>query len=584
MMLSWKITPKVQEELKNNLNIHFQIIYKDILDQNEILKLINRVLDLFQNKDLGISEPNWSQKDVFLITYGDSIYEEKNNKLKTLSKFLDKYCKKQFNNLHILPFFPYSSDDGFSITDYEEVRSDLGDWKDIKSLSKNYRIMSDIVINHASIESKYFKSFIENKTETQNFFIKLKNKQGYEQVVRPRSSDLFREFEINKEIYYLWCTFSHDQVDFNFKNPEVLFFFIKLIHLYLKNGVRVFRLDAIAFLWKEHDTNCLNLPQTHEVVKLMRTLLNAFSKNTLLITETNLPNLENLSYFGENDEANAVYNFALPPLLLWTLVMGDSTALRKWSMGMPPAKDHTSYFNFIASHDGIGLRPTEGILTEKERNNLVDIMTDFGAKTTKRKKTDNTETVYEINISLIDAMKGTFQGSDHLQIERFICCHAIMLGLEGIPAFYIHSILGSTNDYEKLEQTKSNRSINRRSWKYDEIDGLLSNTDSFNSKIYNQLSKLIEIRKNQSAFHPNATQFTFNLGKNFFGFWRQSHDKRQSIFCVSNVTNVFQYLDLSELNLIASNEWWDLISNEIIIDIKSTITLKAYQTMWITNY
>ena len=264
--------------------------------------------------------------------------------------------------------------------------------------------------------------------------------------------------------------------------------------------------------------------------------------------------------------------------------MGDSTALRKWSMGMPPAKDHTSYFNFIASHDGIGLRPTEGILTEKERNNLVDIMTDFGAKTTKRRKTDNTETVYEINISLIDAMKGTFQGSDHLQIERFICCHAIMLGLEGIPAFYIHSILGSTNDYEKLEQTKSHRSINRRSWKYDEIDGLLTNTDSFNSKIYNQLSKLIEIRKNQSAFHPNATQFTFNLGKNFFGFWRQSHDKRQSIFCVSNVTNVFQYLDLSELNLIASNEWWDLISNEIIIDIKSTITLKAYQTMWITNY
>ena len=255
MMPSWKIILKVQEELKNNLNIHFQIIYKDILDQNEILKLINRVLDLFQNKDLGISEPNWSQKDVFLITYGDSIYEEKNNKLKTLSKFLDKYCKKQFNNLHILPFFPYSSDDGFSITDYEEVRSDLGDWKDNKSLSKNFRIMSDIVINHASIESKYFKSFIDNKAETQNFFIKLKDKQGYDQVVRPRSSDLFREFEINKEIYYLWCTFSHDQVDFNFKNPEVLFFFIKLIHLYLKNGVRVFRLDAIAFLWKEHDTN-----------------------------------------------------------------------------------------------------------------------------------------------------------------------------------------------------------------------------------------------------------------------------------------------------------------------------------------
>jgi sucrose phosphorylase len=264
--------------------------------------------------------------------------------------------------------------------------------------------------------------------------------------------------------------------------------------------------------------------------------------------------------------------------------MGDSTAIRKWSMGMPPAKDNTSYFNFIASHDGIGLRPTEGILTDKERDTLVDIMTDFGGQTTKRKKVDNTESVYEINISLLDALKGTFFGTDHMQLERFICCHSMMLGIEGIPAIYIHSLVGSTNDYKQVEKTNNKRSINRRSWKYDEIDKLLSDKDSLNNQIYSELSKLIDIRKDQPAFHPNATQFTFNLGKNFFGFWRQSHDKRQSIFCVSNVTNVFQYLDLSELNLISSNEWWDLISNEIIIDIKSTITLKAYQTMWITNY
>ena len=575
----------MREELKNNLNIHFQIIYKDILDQNEILKLINKVLDLFDNKDQGITEPNWSQKDIFLISYGDSIVETSDNKLKALSKFLNKYCKKHFNNVHILPFFPYSSDDGFSITDYEIVRPDLGNWQDMKLLSKDFRVMSDIVINHASIKSKYFKNFIENKEDTQNFFIKLKNVQeGYESVVRPRSSDLFKKYAINDETFYLWCTFSHDQVDFNFKNPKVLFFFIKLIHLYLKNGIRVFRLDAIAFLWKEYGTNCLNLPQTHEVVKLIRTLLNAYSKNTLLITETNLPNLENLSYFGENDEANAIYNFALPPLLLWTLVMGDSTAIRKWSMAMPPAKDNTSYFNFIASHDGIGLRPTEGILTDKERDTLVDIMTDFGGQTTKRKKVDNTESVYEINISLLDALKGTFFGTDHMQLERFICCHSMMLGIEGIPAIYIHSLVGSTNDYKQVEKTNNKRSINRRSWKFDEIDKLLSDKDSLNNQIYSELSKLIDIRKDQPAFHPNATQFTFNLGKNFFGFWRQSHDKRQSIFCVSNVTNVFQYLDLSELNLISSNEWWDLISNEIIIDIKSTITLKAYQTMWITNY
>ena len=360
-------------------------------------------------------------------------------------------------------------------------------------------------------------------------------------------------------------------------------FFIELIYLYLKHGIKVFRLDAVAFLWKEKSTNCLNLPQTHEVVKLFRTILDHYNQNTLLITETNLPNLENLSYFGNGDEANAIYNFTLPPLLLWTLLMGDSTALRKWSMGMPPAKEHTTYFNFIASHDGIGLRPTENILTDQERGTLIDIVKEFGGVISNRKKPDGTETVYELNIALLDAMKGTFKGIDHMQIERFIACHAIMLSLEGIPAFYIHSVLGTTNDYELMKKNSQNRSINRKSWDFDEIKNKLLDDKSINNQVYKSIIDLIKIRKKQPAFHPNAIQFTFNLGKNFFGIWRQSLDKKQSIFSVTNVTNIFQYLDLTELNLIESEKWWDLISSNDIDDIKSTITLKAYQTVWISN-
>ena len=575
----------MNESLKTNLNIHFQTIYKDILNQNEILTLINEVLKLYdQDPYDDQAEQRWTEEDIFLISYGDTFFQKDEKKLKVLSKFMEKFGNHTFNNLHILPFFPFSSDDGFSITNYEEVRKDLGDWTDIKSLSKKYRLMSDIVINHASIKSKYFKEFINNTEIYKNFFIALDDTQGYENVIRPRSSNLFHEIEINKKKIKLWCTFSHDQIDLNFKNPNVLLFFIKLIHFYLNNGIKVFRLDAVAFLWKEKNTNCLNLLQTHEIVKLIRTLLNAHSKDTLLITETNLPNLENLSYFGENDEANSIYNFTLPPLLLWTLVMGDSTAIRKWSMSMPPARDNTTYFNFIASHDGIGIRPTEGILTDKERSTLVNIIKDFGGEISFRKNNDNSESVYELNIALIDAFKGTFKGIDHMQVERFISAHAIMMSLEGIPAFYIHSMLGTSNDHDLVNKTKNKRSINRKSWDYEIIDSLLSDKKTKNYQIYKELKKLIDIRKKQSAFHPNAIQFTFNLGSNFFGIWRQSLDKKQSIFSITNVTNVFQYLDLSELNLIESNEWWDLISNEIILDIKSSISLKAYQTMWITNY
>ena len=565
------------------VNSHLKIIYQNILSDEEINNLTVQIFEITPKVKNDTTSENWNESDIFLISYGDSIVSAKDKKLKTLKNFVDEFLKPHFSNIHILPFFPFDSDDGFSITDYKKVRDDLGNWEDISLLSKDYRVMADIVINHASKQSEYFQEFIRGNFEYKDFFISLDEDEGFEEVVRPRSSDLFQEVEISNQKKYLWCTFSHDQIDLNFKNPRVLLFFIRLIYLYLRHGIKVFRLDAVAFLWKEKSTNCLNLPQTHEVVKLIRTILDNYNQNNLLITETNLPNLENLSYFGNGDEANAIYNFTLPPLLLWTLLMGDSSALRKWSMGMPPAKEHTTYFNFIASHDGIGLRPTENILTDQERGILIDIVKEFGGVISNRKKPDGTETVYELNIALLDAMKGTFKGIDHMQVDRFIACHAIMLSLEGIPAFYIHSVLGTTNDYELMKKNSQNRSINRKSWDINEIKNKLLDDKSINNQVYKSIINLVKIRKKQPAFHPNAIQFTFNLGKNFFGIWRQSLDKKQSIFSVTNVTNIFQYLDLTELNLIESEKWWDLMSSEDIDDIKSTIALKAYQTVWISN-
>jgi len=558
-------------------------IYKPLLNKNEIQELSNKVYDLFPNISENQDTSDWSKEDVFLITYGDSLIEKNEKKLQTLNKFLNTYCKDFLTNIHILPFFPYTSDDGFAVKDYHSVRDDLGSWEDIISMSKDFKIMSDIVINHASSESIYFKNFLEGDIEYKDFFTTTDNENEYEDVIRPRTSKLFKKFIVDKQEKSLWCTFSHDQIDFNFKNPNVLIFFLKILKLYLDNGIKIFRLDAVAFLWKEPFTSCLNLPQTHNIVKLIRTIIDYTGKETMLITETNLPDHENLSYFGEYDEANAIYNFGLPPMLLWTMAMGDSTIIRKWLMSMPPAKEGTCYLNFIASHDGIGLRPTEGILTDDQRTDLVEIMKNFGAHVSYRKSKNDKELPYEINISLLDAMKGSKLGEDHLQVERLICIHTIMLGLEGIPALYIHSLIGSENDYELMDKNQNKRSINRSQLEYNYLKKVLSNTRTKNYKIFHQLKKIIQLKRKQNGLHPNATQFTFNLGTNFFALWRQSLDKKQSIFCISNITNVFQYLDLSEVNLIATENWTDLITGEKIKDIQETVAVKAYQTLWISN-
>jgi len=330
-------------------------------------------------------------------------------------------------------------------------------------------------------------------------------------------------------------------------------------------------------------TNCLNLPETHEVVRLLRTLIEHVAPDAVIITETNIPNRENLSYFGNANEAHCIYNFSLPPLLLHTLVNGNCHYLKQWLMSMPPAQNGTAYFNFVASHDGIGLRPAEGLLSETEIAQLMTTMQRFGGKVSWRTTDNGIKKPYEVNIALYDALQGTHEGPDQWQHDRFICAHAIMLALEGIPAFYIHSLLATGNDLEKVEQTKHNRSINRHQWDFDEIVDQLQDTASQHAQAYQQLTALIAIRREQSAFHPNATQFTLHMGEQIFGFWRQSRDRKQSIFCVYNISPEPQSLLLSDLNLIVTDEWRDLIHGQTYQQSDQLLKIEPYQFLWITN-
>lgn len=526
---------------------------------------------------------HWTEKDVVLISYGDSVIDAPQQPLAVLKYFLDKHTENTINSVHILPFFPYSSDDGFSVIDFMAVNKTLGDWADIESIAKNYRLMADLVINHCSEKSQWFNNFISDKEPGRDYFYTAEPDRDISQVVRPRTSALLREVETKNGTQHVWCTFSHDQLDLNFRNPEVLIEFINIIRFYLDKGVRIFRLDAIAFVWKQAGTKCLNLHETHEIVRLLRLLIEHAQPDAIIITETNIPNRENLEYFGNANEAHCIYNFSLPPLLVHSLIVGNSYYLKQWMMSMPPAQNGTTYFNFIASHDGIGLRPAEGLLSEREFDTLVAIMENFGGKISYRELSEGKTKPYEINISLFDALQGTQSGPDKYQTDRFICAHAIMLALEGIPGLYIHSLMGTHNDYDKLNATQHNRSINRHQWQLKELTEKLADSDNEHAVVFTAIKRLLKIRITQPAFHPNATQFTLHLGDSIFGFWRQSRDRRQSIFCIANIDKQACSLPLSNVNLIGTDDWCDLISGKRFDDYSDTIELAPYQTVWISN-
>jgi sucrose phosphorylase len=575
--------------LKEKVIHHIDTAYADValgMKSSELADQLLKVMRLYSDEDVHVPSPFsnfWDERDVVMITYGDSVMQDGLPPLKTLHKFVKTYCINAINKIHILPFYPYSSDDGFSVIDYSSVNESLGDWKDIEDLAEDYGLMFDLVINHCSSRSVWFDNFIKQKGTGKDFFFTASPEDDTSNVTRPRTSPLLRETETADGVKHVWCTFSHDQVDFDFRNPDVLITFTSIIREYLDHGAKLFRLDAVAFLWKVIGTNCINLPQTHEIIRLFRTLIEHADPDVIIITETNIPNRENLTYFGNANEAHAIYNFSLPPLLVNSLVTGSSKHLSAWMMSMPPAQNGTTYFNFIASHDGIGLRPAEGLLNDTELSQLVNTMMSFGGKVSWRTSDIGTQKPYELNIALFDAMAGTLKGRDKYQIDRFICAHAIMLGLEGIPGIYIHSLIGTPNDLERVEHTGQNRSINRKRWDFDELEKQLDLPHSHHHKVLTRLTQLIRVRTAQPAFHPNATQFTLRLDDHLFGFWRQSVNRHQSIFCISNVSDQPYELTLTDINLIVTDEWVDLIT-QLPADTKNnSLTLAPYQTVWLSN-
>jgi len=503
--------------------------------------------------------------------------------LQTLSSVLEERLSDVFSSVHVLPFSPYSSDDGFAVIDYCQVNPDLGGWADLTRIAESHRLLADLVINHVSSKSQWFENYLKGIHPGADYFVEIADGDDLSQVVRPRASPLMRPTNTENGLKRLWCTFSHDQIDLNFRNPDVLMEFLRVIRLYLEQGVSIFRLDAVGFLWKESGTNCMHLPETHEVIRLLRTIVDAFAPGTLLITETNVPNHENLSYFGNRNEAHVVYNFSLAPLLVHSLITGETTYLKRWLMSMPPAPIGCTYLNFTASHDGIGMRPAEGLLSEQEQAQMVDAISRFGGRVSTRKSADGGERVYELNISLFDAMKGTVEGEDEWQVPRFLCSQTVMMAVEGIPAFYIHSLFATPNDDEGVRETGHNRSINRHRLDRQTLEEALDDPGSRQSVVYRQLTRQLSIRRKQPAFHPNATQFTLQLGDAFFAFWRQSRDRDQSIFAVHNMSAQTQQLRLTDLNLISLDRWHDLLTGEEFPDLSATLDVEPYQCLWISN-
>lgn len=533
----------------------------------------------------------FTQKDVILITYGGLLRGKESSPLATLAIFCDTYLKGTINTLHILPFFPASSDKGFSIIDFETVDPNLGSWHDIEDLENRYQLMFDGVINHVSSKSRWFSEFLNNNPYYKDFFITFKSREDLTPkqrclIFRPRTSKILTGFQSLKGPIYVWTTFSPDQVDLNYKNPDVLLRVVEILLMYLRHGADIIRLDAVMYLWSEPGTRCVHLEQTHEIVKLFRDILDVVAPRVALITETNVPHDENITYFGNGcDEAQMIYNFALPPLVLFSFYTEDATVLSTWAKSLKKISNTTTFFNFLDSHDGIGLMAVKNILKKEDIDYMIERAKKHGGYVSYKTAEDGTEVPYEINITWYSALN--LKGSDEdisFQVKRFVASRSIALVIQGVPGIYLHSLFGTHNDHEAVEDTHRKRAINRTVVDADSIMKSMNYSHSKKSRINRSLGGLIEIRTKKRAFHPNGNQRILMISPSVFAVLRTSLEMDQHILSITNVTSKECHLEisLSEINS-SESQWYDLLGEKTLLaeNQKLHITLQPYDVIWL---
>ena len=564
---------------KKSLEKIFNKIYKSKYNINklyirEIIYLINKYNKNRKKEDFKINEST-----SLVICYGNSVTDGNKKSLKVFNKFYKKHLKNNFDSVHFLPFYPSSSDSGFAVKDHYKIEPRLGSWKDVKIIAKNCNVMADLVINHSSARGLWFSNFLKNKSPGKDYFFTVDNNFNSKKVIRPREHRLLKKINLSNKTKYLWRTFSPDQIDLNFKNPKVLIRFIKIIFNLINNGVKIFRLDAIAYLWKESGNTCINHRNTHYIIKLIRLVCNLLKTECIIITETNLPEKENLSYFGNNDEANWIYNFSLAPILVYSLLFEDSNKITKWSKNFPIAKLNNNYLNFIASHDGIGMRPIEGIINENTRKKFLNRLKKNGGEFSYRKVQGVKKKVYEANITLFNAFRySDFDKSGLFGFERYMAAHTIMVSFDGVPAIYFNSMFGNSNDNSKYIISGNKRDLNRYRWNKDKIEDHLKDKNSKQNKYYKNMSNILTIRRKQKAFHPDANRKTLKLGSNFFGIKRISTDNKQSIYCITNMTSKLQLLKVNKNVFYKRN-----LFNSKLTKKTGKIQFEPFQTVWLTN-
>ncbi len=533
----------------------------------------------------------FSETDMILITYGDIVKGDGNTPLSALHNFVNTFNRGAINTIHLLPFFPYSSDRGFAVVDFRQVDPRLGTWTDILEKKKRYDLMFDAVLNHVSSRSKMFQEFRNGNPQYSDAFIAYDSPDDLtpeqrSKIFRPRTSDILTKFATLNGPKWVWTTFSADQIDLNFRNPDVLLHMVDAILFYIRHGADILRLDAVTYIWAEPGTESIHLPQTHEIVKLLRDVVDAVGSGVALVTETNVPHEDNVSYFGNgSDEAHMVYNFALPPLVLHAFYSGDASALSEWAAKTTPPSELATFFNILDTHDGIGLMGVKEILSGEEIDVIIRKAQKRGAYISYKMTEDRTQEPYEINTTWWSAINDDNSSEDtQLQVKRYLASRSVSLVLKGVPGIYVHGALGTANDHDRVKKTGVSRDVSRGIIYSDAVERDMRDPTSKLALLVSYGSRLNLTRTRNRAFHPRGDQKVLNISPDVFAVLRTSPEGDDHVLAITNVTGGETRLEISLEAVGVKEELWQDLIREKRWDAQEGrihLLLQPYDVAWL---
>ncbi len=540
-----------QEQFKSRLARHYdelKWLYCELYEggEAEFQRLRDMLEDQFAKRPAALKkldekrleQPDWYRKNdiVGMMMYTDAFAKT----LKGIREKLDYIEDCGVNCIHLMPLLDSpdrDNDGGYAVSDFTKVRKDLGTMEDLAGLSEECHdrgicLCLDFVMNHTSQEHAWAKRARAGEKEYQdryffydNYDVPSQFERTCPQVFPTTAPGNFTWLEdIGK---FVMTTFYPYQWDLNYRNPAVFYAMTENLLNLTNQGIDIIRIDAVPYIWKELGTNCRNLPQVHNIVRMLRMITEIVCPGVLLLGEVVMEPVKVVPYFGTVDkpECHMLYNVTTMATTWHTIATKNASLLKRQMEIISGLPREYVFLNYLRCHDDIGWGleydwlKNQSVSEVPHKQFLSSYFTGgFYGSLARGELYNNDPASGDARLcgttASLCGVESAIEQKDDEQLELAVACdlmlHGYMLTQSGIPMLYSGDEIGQLNDYGYKNDPKKaadSRYLHRGPFLWENA-GLRNSPDTVQGRLFTGITAMLEIRKNQDVFLNTASVST----------------------------------------------------------------------------